>query len=359
MATELLFTSHRLLTERQLTVGYLGGSLTEGTGASDAGTASWRARTTAWLARRYPDAAIREINAGIGGTGSDYGACRCGSDLLAGNPDLVFVEFAVNDGDKDPRRVSRSMEGIVRQVLRHNPLTDIVFIYTTNKNFGERSYPGGRLCESIAESGKIARHYGIPEINVGKTLWQRIADGRETWATLTTDTTHPTDRGYALYAEQVTDYLKRHLDIPEAPPSEKALPEPLNRNPFENARAVEARRIADEDWTEETDRSWGGERRIVVSSRPGAEARFAFHGSAVGASWVVDADSGRIECVIDGRASVTVSAFDKYCLSFRRLFYFLLDDLPDGDHTAVMRVLPTHDEQSRGTWIRFHTFLMG
>lgn len=264
----------------------------------------------------------------------------------------------MNDGDKTPERISRSMEGIVRQIWRHNSLTDVVFVYTTNKNYAEQSYPRGRLCVSLVESGKIARHYGIPEINMGQTLWRRIADGRETWDTLTVDTTHPTDRGYALYAEQVEEYLERHIGLAGGLPPERDMPAPLNRNPFENARVVEARRMAGGEWVSATDRSWGGERQIVVSDHPGDEVRFAFHGSAVGASWVVDVDSGQIECIVDGRPPVTVLAFDKYCLQFRRLFYFLLDDLPDGDHTAVMRILPTHDARSKGTWIRFHSFLM-
>lgn len=358
MAEKFAFTAHRLLADKKLAVGYLGGSITEGAGASDAAATSWRALTTAWLARRYPDAAVREINAGIGGTGSDYGACRCASDLLAGEPDLVFVEFAVNDGDKTPARISRSMEGIVQQIRRHDPRIDIGFVYTTNKHFAERSFPFGKSNVSIAESGKIARYYEISEINVGRTLWRQIANGKETWDTLTTDTTHPTDRGHALYARQVTNYLERHIGLAGALPPEWDMPAPLNRNSFENARAVEARRIAGAEWVSETDRSWGGERQVVSSNRPGAEVRFSFHGTVVGACWVVDADSGQIECIVDDQPPVIISAFDKYCLQFRRLFYFLLDDLPDGDHTVVMRILPTHDARSNGTWIRFHTFLM-
>jgi lysophospholipase L1-like esterase len=37
------------------------------------------------------------VNAGIGDTDSQYGALRVQRDVLSYNPDLVVVEFAVND----------------------------------------------------------------------------------------------------------------------------------------------------------------------------------------------------------------------------------------------------------------------
>ena len=90
----------------------------------------WRNLTTAWLKEQYPNAQITEVAASIGGTGSDLGAFRLANDVLTKNPDLVFVEFAVNDGDKQPKNIWRQMEGIVRQIWKKNATTDIVFCYT-------------------------------------------------------------------------------------------------------------------------------------------------------------------------------------------------------------------------------------
>ena len=36
-------------------------------------------------------------NAGIGGTGSDFGITRLYDDVVSRDPDIVFVEFSVND----------------------------------------------------------------------------------------------------------------------------------------------------------------------------------------------------------------------------------------------------------------------
>ena len=53
-----------------------------------------------------------------------YGALRAGRDLLSGAPDLVVIEFAVNDNWTD----GEAYEGLVRQILaqpNHPPIHDV------------------------------------------------------------------------------------------------------------------------------------------------------------------------------------------------------------------------------------------
>ena len=108
-------------------IAYFGGSITA--------QAGWRVKTLEWFRDTWPAAKVTEINAAIGGTGSDLGVFRCGQDVLAHKPDFVFVEFAVNDGGAAPDSIYRTMEGIVRQIWRANPETDICFVYTIHKAF--------------------------------------------------------------------------------------------------------------------------------------------------------------------------------------------------------------------------------
>jgi hypothetical protein len=91
----------------EVKVGYLGGSITAQQG--------WRVKTLAHFQKTWPQAKFSEINAAIGGTGSDLGVFRVKQDVLDQRPDLLFVEFAVNDGGAAPGQIQRCMEGIVRQ----------------------------------------------------------------------------------------------------------------------------------------------------------------------------------------------------------------------------------------------------
>ena len=82
----------------KLNVSFLGGSVTVGAGSS--GRGRWGSRVIDYLRAEYPDAEINELNVGIGGTGSRLGSFRLADDVIAQDPDLVFVEFLVNDGYK-------------------------------------------------------------------------------------------------------------------------------------------------------------------------------------------------------------------------------------------------------------------
>jgi len=112
----------KLKAGKEVRVGYLGGSITAAPG--------WRVKSLKWLQEQYPAAKLSEINAAIGGTGSDLGVFRAQHDVLQFKPDLLFVEFAVNDGGTGPEQIQRCMEGIVRQTWRVDSTTDICFVYT-------------------------------------------------------------------------------------------------------------------------------------------------------------------------------------------------------------------------------------
>lgn len=81
-------TIGRLATGQPVRIAYFGGSITAQKG--------WRIASRLWLQQQYPTAGISEINAALGGTGSDLGAFRLYRDVLRHTPDLVFVEFAVS-----------------------------------------------------------------------------------------------------------------------------------------------------------------------------------------------------------------------------------------------------------------------
>jgi lysophospholipase L1-like esterase len=85
----------RLAAGGAFTVVTLGDSVTAGGEASKQQLA-FPMLFAATLAARYPRADVRLVNAGVGGTNSDYGRERLERDVLAHHPQLVVIEF-VND----------------------------------------------------------------------------------------------------------------------------------------------------------------------------------------------------------------------------------------------------------------------
>jgi lysophospholipase L1-like esterase len=350
-------TFEKLRAQKALTVGYFGGSITAGAGASKGDETSWRALTTKWFRDQFPGARITEINAAIGGTGSELGAFRCRNDLLSKNPDLVFVEYAVNDGGGQDPLNKRTMEGIVRQIWTANPRADVVFIYTSTKALAP-AYDKGETPNAIRLHGAVARHYGIAEVNVGKALWQAIKDGKGTWETLAPDSVHPSDAGYRIYADVVAAFLEAHkADAPAPPPV--TLPAPLTKDPLDKGRLVDATAAEAPGWKVEEKSLAGRTPRRLVSDAPGSTLTFKFTGTAVGVYWLVAPDSGDVEWSIDGSPPKRRSSWDRYALKFTRPHYTVFStELPPGEHVLTIKVLAEKNEQSTGTAVRIGAFLV-
>src|SRR4051812_40504449 len=74
-----------------LSVVFFGGSLTWGANASEPNTTSYRGLMAEYLRQKYPKASFTFHDASIGGMGSTLGMFRLERDVLAYQPDLVFL----------------------------------------------------------------------------------------------------------------------------------------------------------------------------------------------------------------------------------------------------------------------------
>lgn len=80
----------------ELTVGFIGGSITQG--APGPGARYLYPRLVCnWLEEQYPQSSFELVNVAVGATDSLYGVHRADGQLLSADPDLVFVEYSAND----------------------------------------------------------------------------------------------------------------------------------------------------------------------------------------------------------------------------------------------------------------------
>ncbi|MBE6412152.1 MAG: SGNH/GDSL hydrolase family protein [Opitutales bacterium] len=156
---------------KEITIVYFGGSITAQQG--------WRLQSETYFKKRFPNANFKAIHSAIGGTGSLLGTFRVQRDVIAYNPDLVFIEFAVNDSGQKPANIRNTMEGLIRQIWKANPKTDICFVYTVTDN--ERNLPPllkGKMYESETVMEDIADHYKIPSINFGVEIAKLVNENK-------------------------------------------------------------------------------------------------------------------------------------------------------------------------------------
>lgn len=335
----------KLLKKEKLTVAYFGGSITQGAGASDY-KYCWRSLTTEWFKRAYPESETVEIDASIGGTGSELGEFREDNDVLKYSPDLVFIEFATNDSAGDGHL--RDEETLIRKIIKHDPETDIVLVKTITERMYERLKAGEKI-ESYDNYEKMKEYYSLPMLDLGAEFIARIERGEGDFLTYTKDRVHPNDYGYSIYFEAVKKFLVENLSYPAALTDEKYL----------NAHMLDARENGKTDFekSNEVFRQMNG---FIHASEKGKSVTLDFVGTTIGVMYRVGYDNGDFEWNIDGGEYTRVRCWDDYALTFNRVSYVICSDsLEYGEHTLNIRVLGEKDERSTGTNIVISSFLVG
>ncbi len=355
-------TVYRLTKEKKLTVGYFGGSITEGAGASVWDETSWRANITRFLRARYPEAEITEVNAAIGGTGTDLGFYRCEHDLLRGNPDLVFIEFAVNDSQLAPEEQHRCYESCLRQIMNHDKTTEIVVVFTTTKKMEKSISVTGDFRSRTAQA-TLAYHYGLDMVDIGHALRTAVVANGGDWLRYTTDETHPNDDGYLIYTEAMREALLRLLPESADTLTERTVPAPYtDASKLPSGKIVEIKDLIGENdgWHLVNKRFKRRFPYYVTADGVGSELQYTFEGTAFGIYQIMDNESGKLTLTLDGTQTVTLSAWDSYCKDYSRAGYAIpFLNLEKGTHTVTIRVSEEKDAESLGNKISLFAFLIG
>lgn len=198
-----------------ITVAYIGGSITEG---YNAGTTEFYAKTCTDLLQGYfPDITVTGVNAGISGTPSLLGNLRLERDVLSADPDIVFVEFAVNDGQEADYK--NAYESLVRTLLTQEKDIAVVLLFTV--------LDSGYTCQE--HMSKIGANYDLPMISVHDSVYEEIEAGRMTWQDYSNDQSHPNAYGHKFITDFVDNYYQKVLPVVAENVGEvsKELPDPV------------------------------------------------------------------------------------------------------------------------------------
>ncbi len=185
----------------EITVAYIGGSITEGLTVAPANPElCWANLSYEWLCKKYPNTKINYVNAGLSGTPSILGNVRLERDILAHNPDICFVEFAVNDGMESKYR--NSYESLVRTLLSQENDMAVVLLFTVIKS--------GHTCQP--HMSEIGNNYGLPMISEPDSLGVEFAEGRMAWEDYSDDESHPNVRGHEIVRDFVAHYFEAVME---------------------------------------------------------------------------------------------------------------------------------------------------
>jgi lysophospholipase L1-like esterase len=261
----------------EICVAAIGGSITAGGLQTKDPKNRYVARVAAWFIQAFPQAKVRFVNAGIGGTNSVYGAMRVQRDVLSKQPDLVIVEYAVNDNHPVPMFWA-SYEGVLRQILRAPQQPAVVQLF-----FMQRQGQNAQETQQM-----LGRHYDLPMVSFRDAWWPELYSGRVQWEMMYADVVHPNDTGHILAADLLLALLEKAKALPAPGAQRPALPSPMITDLFVDCRYAQNADLqptANSGWTTNADKSkW-------ESPSAGGTIEFSFAGELLFVGYEIDAEA--------------------------------------------------------------------
>ncbi|WP_419886365.1 SGNH/GDSL hydrolase family protein [Paenibacillus sp. B-A-8] len=184
----------------EVTIAYIGGSITQGAGAKPIHTECYAYQS--YL--RFKDLFgtnggenIHFVKAGVGGTPSELGVIRYERDILRDGsvtPDIVVVEFAVNDEGDETK--GNCFESLCLKILSadHQPAVILLFsVFMNDWNLQDRLSP-------------IGRHYNLPMVSVKDAVSEQFRLSKAEGNIISKrqffyDIYHPTNEGHRVMAD--------------------------------------------------------------------------------------------------------------------------------------------------------------
>ena len=218
-----------------VTVAVIGGSITEGTvtaGKKDTAVGGRRAYADlffGWWRQAFPETEFRFINAGIGATDSYLGVHRVQRDVLDYRPDLVLVEFSVNDAND--MKAKTSYENLVRRILEDEAHPAVILLF-----MGQTNGASAQVAHAA-----VGKHYGLPAVSYKNVIGRLMEEGTYTAADLSGDEVHPSALGHRIAYELLRNLLEQACEIRDiAGEPGTDLGKPATKEKYLNARIADS-----------------------------------------------------------------------------------------------------------------------
>lgn len=225
-----------------VTIAYIGGSITDGAMAMPY-ESCYAYRSYEYFKSTYgkgDGSNVKFVNAGLSGTPSTLGMIRYNRDVVleaGANPDIVFIEFAVNDYG-DPTK-GEGYESLIRNILKadNDPAVVLLFsVFASGYNEQEKYAP-------------VGEYYHLPMVSIHDGILPLLDSGamkQESFFFF--DGLHPVNEGHKLYADSI-DYMYDTIDKETKAINDITIPDtPKIGKAFEGIQIIDSK-TASSDYT--------------------------------------------------------------------------------------------------------------
>lgn len=157
------------------------------------------------LKERYPLAVLNVITTAIGGENAVSGAARFEKDVLTLRPDLVLIDYALNDRRTPIKKTEEAWMRMIAAAKKAN--VPVVLITPTGDKNADMTKPEDPLSQRAELIRKIAAREDVILADVSAAWLAELAKGTEEDEILS-QRNHPNLKGHTIAAEVIVKALE-------------------------------------------------------------------------------------------------------------------------------------------------------
>ncbi|MBR3447020.1 MAG: hypothetical protein IKH27_04370 [Oscillospiraceae bacterium] len=280
----------------KLTMAYLGGSITE--------MGKYTTPFSSYVKSTFAKGGFTEVNAGLSGTSSVVGLVRSEPNVISKNPDIVFVEFSVND--HEDIMYKKCFESVIKRFLDlPNEPAVIILIHRAKSGFSSQQ-----------QMVPVGQNFDIPIISMDNALTKAFQSGLLSQGDYFSDDYHPHDKGGKLVSDCLSYFFRQAMRTENRSDSYTVPTKTIYGTEYENCKYINPKDMSGfsaGSWT--AGGGYNGGQVLPYSYTVNGGSPMKFKATGKGLIIVFKANSsgmGSIDVTVNGKTT-KVSGNKQYC----------------------------------------------
>lgn len=158
------------------------------------------------LKEHYPYAVINVINTAIGGENSIEGGKRFESDVLTHKPDVLFIDYSLNDRGVGLEKSYNAWDKMIKLALKKN--IKVILLTPSPDQRINMLEPNNLLEQHRNQVVRLAKENGVGLIDSYNLFKERMMAG-ESVTDYMSQVNHPNKNGHQLIADEAYTYFEQ------------------------------------------------------------------------------------------------------------------------------------------------------
>lgn len=153
----------------------------------------------------YPNAVINIINTSIGGEHSEKGESRFKHDVLTHKPDVLFIDYALNDRRIGLVKAKHAWESMIQASLDRG--IKVILLTPSPDESVDLLEEDTVLDKHAIQIKHLSIKYGVGFVDSYELFKQKVVSG-ESVSIFMSQGNHPNEKGHEVIADGIMDYFK-------------------------------------------------------------------------------------------------------------------------------------------------------